>query len=375
MKLSRKLFLSYLFVVAVGLLVVTISTAFVAPITFTEHLGHMGLGAQRGMMPDRLADINAQIETNFRASVDDALLRAGLAAIMAAAVVSWLVSQQITNPLRALVRLSQRIAGGQYQERLEITSHDELAELVQSFNHMAEALDHTESIRRELMADVTHELKTPLASIKGYMEGLQDGVVPANVETFQLIHREASRLQRLVEDLQELSRVEAGEMPIHLQTTDPCPIVEAAVERMRPQFNEKGIELTAQRSDSLPAVYADPDRIGQVITNLLGNALQNTSAGGHVEVILSPNHDCVRFAIKDSGIGLAPENLERIFQRFYRVDKSRARSSGGSGIGLTISRHFAEAHHGRIWAESRGLGQGSVFYITLPIAENFTKTS
>ena len=375
MKLSRKLFLSYLLVVAVGLLVVTISTAFVAPVTFTEHLGHMGLGAQRGMMPDRLADINTQIETNFRASVNDALLRAGIAAILAAAVVSWLVSQQIINRLRALVSLSQRIAGGQYQERLEIKSHDELAELGQSFNQMAEALDHTEALRRELMADVTHELKTPLASIKGYMEGLQDNIFPANAETFQLIHREASRLQRLVEDLQELSRVETGEMPIHLQLSDPCHILEAAVERMRPQFSEKGIALTAQHPANLPAVRADPDRIGQVLTNLLGNALQNTPAGGHVEVILSQDHDHARFAVKDTGIGLAPENLDRIFLRFYRVDKSRARSSGGSGIGLTISRHLVEAHRGRIWAESRGLGQGSVFYVTLPIAENFTKTS
>lgn len=369
MKLSRKLFLSYLLVVLVGLLVLVISTAYVAPITFAEQMGHMGAGGQQhGMMQERLSDINTQVEATFRAAINDALLRAGIAAIVAAVLVSWFVSQQIVHPLQALVKLSQRIAGGHYQERLEATSHDELADLVHSFNQMAEALDHTEGLRQELMADVTHELKTPLTSIKGYMEGLQDGVIPANAETFQLIHREASRLQRLVQDLQELSRVEAGQVPIHMQKSDPCKMVEAAVERMRPQFVEKEIALIVELPISLPPVEADPDRISQVLINLLGNALQNTPTGGHVEINTAYKNNQLEFAVHDSGIGLAPENLERIFQRFYRVDKSRSRSSGGSGIGLTICRYLVEAHHGQIWAESPGLGQGSTFRFTLPSA-------
>lgn len=369
MKLSRKLFFSYLLVVAVGLLVLAISTAFVAPVTFAEQMGRMGSGGQqRGMYQERLADINAQVEANFRTAIIEALFRSGIAALLAAVMVSWFVSQQIVHPIRALVRLSQRIASGHYRERLESKAHDELAELVQSFNQMAEALDHTETLRHELMADVTHELKTPLASIKGYMEGLQDGVIPANEETFQLIHREASRLQRLVEDLQELSRVEAGQVPIHLQMSDPRPIVEAAIERMRPQVAEKEISLAAEVPSSIPMVKIDPDRIGQVLTNLLGNALQNTPSGGHVEISAVEKNCTVEITVRDSGIGLAPENLERIFQRFYRVDKSRSRSSGGSGIGLTICRYLVEAHQGRIWAESPGLGQGSVFRFNLPIA-------
>ena len=367
MKLSRKLFLSYLLVVLVGLLVLVISTAYVAPITFAEQMGHMGTsGQQRGMALERLSDVNTQVEANFRTAIDGALLRAGIAAIVAAVLVSWFVSQQIVHPLQALVKLSQRIAGGHYQERLEATSHDELADLVHSFNQMAEALDHSEGLRQELMADVTHELKTPLASIKGYMEGLQDGIISANAETFQLIHHEASRLQRLVQDLQELSRVEAGQIPIHRQKSDPCQIVEAAVERMRPQFAEKEIALTVEMPSPLAPVEADADRIGQVLINLLGNALQNTSSGGHVEIRIIHKNKQLEFAVHDSGIGLAPENLERIFQRFYRVDKSRSRSSGGSGIGLTISRYLVEAHQGRIWAESPGLGRGSTFFFSLP---------
>ncbi len=393
MKLSRKLFISHLLVVLIGLAVLAISTAYVAPTSFAQQMGFMGGagsggvngagaggagaagGGQRGMgmSDERQTEINAQIEASFRTAIDDALLRASIAAVVAAVVVTWLVSQQIVNPLRALVKLSQRIAGGHYQERLEATSHDELADLVHSFNQMAEALDHTETLRHELLADVTHELKTPLASIKGYMEGLQDGVIPANDETFHLIYHEAARLQRLVQDLQELSRVEAGEMPIHPQTIDPRSLVETAVERIRPQFVEKEIALTTQLPPSLPAIYADPDRVGQVLVNLLGNALQNTPGGGSVEVSLTPVGDQLQFSVRDSGIGIAPENLERIFQRFYRVDKSRARSSGGSGIGLTISRHLIEAHDGQLWAESDGPGTGSVFRFSLPTSKTLPK--
>ncbi len=382
MKLSRKLFISHLLVVLIGLAVLAISTAYVAPISFAQQMGYMGGGAgvgaagQRGlggMSGDRQTELNAQIEANFRTAIDDALLRAGIAALVAAVVVTWLVSQQIVNPLRALVKLSQRIAGGHYQERLEATSHDELAELVHSFNQMAEALDHTETLRQELLADVTHELKTPLASIKGYMEGLQDGVIPANDETFHLIYHEAARLQRLVQDLQALSRAESGQMPIHPQTIDPRSLVETAVERIRPQFGEKEIALTTQFPPSLPAINADPDRVGQVLMNLLGNALQNTPGGGSVEVSVAPVGDQLQFSVRDNGSGIAPENLERIFQRFYRVDKSRARSSGGSGIGLTISRHLIEAHHGQLWAESDGLGKGSVFHFSLPTSKTLPK--
>ena len=399
MKLSRKLFLSHLLVVLIGLAVLAVSTAYVAPISFAQQMGYMGGGAgiggvngagagaggagagangagQRGMggmSDDRQAELNAQVETNFRTAIDYALLRASIAAVVATVVVTWLVSQQIVNPLRALVKLSQRIAGGHYQERLEAKSHDELADLVHSFNQMAEALDHTETLRHELLADVTHELKTPLASIKGYMEGLQDGVIPANDETFHLIYHEAARLQRLVQDLQELSRAEAGEEPIHPQTIDPRSLVETAVERIRPQFVDQEIALTTELPASLPAVYADSDRVGQVLVNLLGNALQATPGGGHVEVSLTSADDQVQFAVRDSGIGIAPENLDRIFQRFYRVDKSRSRSSGGSGIGLTISRHLIEAHGGQLWAESDGLGKGSVFHFSLPTSKTLPK--
>jgi histidine kinase len=333
-----------------------------------------GMG-QHNMMGQQIQALDAELETSFRDAVNTALLWAGGAAVLASVVVSWVVSQQIVNPVRALVRLSKRIASGHYTERLEVRSHDEVSELIQSFNQMAGALADSEIMRQRLIADVTHELKTPLASIKGYMEGLQDGVIPASPETFQSIHREASRLQRLVQDLQELSRAESGQMELELQPNDPRLLIEAAVEHLCPQFAEKGIALCTDLPDALPYIWVDRDRTGQVLMNLLGNALQYTPADGRVSVSAARQGTFVRFSVSDTGVGLAAEDRERIFQRFYRVDKSRSRASGGSGIGLTIARYLVEAQGGEIWAESEGAGRGSTFSFTLPIAEDFTKSS
>jgi signal transduction histidine kinase len=233
---------------------------------------------------------------------------------------------------------------------------------------MAAALAATETLRQQLMADVSHELKTPLASIKGYMEGLQDGVIPPTPETFQLVHREADRLQRLVSDLQELSRAEAAQLHMALQPCNPADLVNLAVATLRPQFEDKGIALEIEMPSQTPPVRADLDRIRQVLINLLGNALQYTLPGGRVIVRATQVGSAIRFSVEDTGIGLDAADLERIFQRFYRVDKSRSRVSGGSGIGLTIARYIVETHGEHIWAESAGPGQGSTFHFTLPLA-------
>jgi histidine kinase len=244
---------------------------------------------------------------------------------------------------------------------------DELSELTHNFNRMAAALAEVESTRRQLLGDISHELKTPLSSIKGYMEGLQDGVIPASDDTFQLVYREADRLQRLVLDLQQLVRLETA---LNLQPCSAEKLVKAAVARLQPQFLDKQVSLDAHFAPELPPVMADFDRIVQVLLNVIGNALQYTPAGGYVQIETMPDDKNVRFSVCDSGIGLVPEDLERIFQRFYRVDKSRSRLTGGSGIGLTIARSIVEAHQGKIWAASAGLGAGSTFYLTLPVALN-----
>jgi histidine kinase len=232
---------------------------------------------------------------------------------------------------------------------------------------MAAQLEHIEATRRELIGTVAHELRTPLASIKGSMEGLIDGVLPAETSIFQRIYREADRLQRLVYDLQELSRVEAGAFDLNVKPVPVADLVESTVARLGYQFEEKGVVLETDISDYLPPVGADEDRIGQVMLNLVGNALQYTPAGGQVRISGRRQGAEVRVSVSDSGIGITTEHLALIFTRFYRVDKSRARAGGGSGIGLTIAKHLVEAHGGCIWAESPGPGQGSTFTFTLPV--------
>ncbi len=195
-----------------------------------------------------------------------------------------------------------------------------------------------------------------------------DGVLPAEPATYLRVQREVSRLQRLVNDLQELSRAEAGQIPIELRWVAPAELVHVAADRLRPQFEDKGVELHVEVPPHLPQVQVDPDRVIQVLINLLGNALQYTPPGGQVQIRAWQDEQAVVISVQDTGIGIPPEHLPYIFERFYRVDKSRSRAGGGSGIGLTIAKHLVEAHGGRIWAESAGAGQGTTFSFTLPLA-------
>jgi histidine kinase len=305
----------------------------------------------------------------FRAGSNEALLWAVLAASAVALIVSWVFSRGLVARLRAMTQASQRIAEGRYGERVRVAGGDELDQLAGSFNQMAERLEQTEAVRKRLIGDVAHELRTPLTAIQGSMEGLIDGVLPDGPETFEQIHAEAGRLARLVDDLQELSRVEAGAYELERRPVQLAEVAATAIKRLRSRFQEKGVTLRSSFPPDLPVVPADTDRLLQVLVNLMGNALHYTPKGGKVEVSAGVEDACLQISVRDTGIGIPSGQLERIFDRFYRVDKSRSRQAGGgSGIGLTISRHLVEAHGGRIWAESGGEGQGSTFTFTLPLA-------
>lgn len=376
--LGVKLFVSYLVVILVGILILATSAELAIPPAFQRHMSNMMGSAPTGMgMMDDLY-------TNFTRAVNEALGLAALAAVLAAVLASIMISRMVSAPVRAMMIASQRIADGHYEQRVALKGEpvdgDELAQLALSFNQMAEKLAHTEKMRRQLIADVSHELRTPLSTIKGSMEGLIDGVLPPTAETFQDIYREADRLQRLVAGLQELSRIEAlaaasdekDGSQLMLAARDIAELVQSVTQRLRPQFLEKGIDLDIDIPPSLPPVWVDGDRISQVLINLLGNALQYTPTGGTVQLhaqvdIQGIRQQWLRITIEDTGIGIPVEHLAHIFTRFYRVDKSRSRAGGGSGIGLTIAKHLVEAHDGRIWAESEGSGQGSRFIFTLPV--------
>ncbi len=362
-RLGRKLFFSYLIIILVGVVSLAVTAEFHAPSAFDRHMASM-----ETMMGGSMSGMMADLTANFRTAVNEILFVAAGIAMATAVLVSSFVTRRIVSPVQQMKTASQRIADGRYDERVQVVGEDELADLAQSFNQMAHTLAQTEERRRQLIGDVAHELRTPLSSIKSVMEGLEDGVLPAESATFHDVQHEVSRLQRLVQDLEQLSRAEAGQIILELEEANPAAFIQAAAERLRMQFDDKGVALRLEMVEDLPHVQVDTARMTQVLLNLLGNALQYTSPGGQVSVRAWANSNKAIIAVQDTGIGIPVEHLRHIFERFYRVDKSRSRTGGGSGIGLTISKHLIEAHNGRLTAASPGLNQGSTFTITLPIA-------
>ena len=373
--LGWKFFLSYLIIITVGALVLASAAELAIPASFNRHMASMG-----SMMAEMMGeaggglDAEADLFASYRAAVNQSLLLAASAAVLAAVLVSFLVSRRVVEPVRQMMAASQRVADGHYEERVLVRGTlppeemDELDQLAVTFNQMAARLERTESMRRQLIGDVAHELRTPLSTIKGSLEGLMDGMLEPDEANLQQLHREAERLQRLVADLQELSRVEAGAFELRLQPASVGDLIASAAERLGRQFEDKGVSLEVDLPPDLPSVLADEDRIGQVLLNLLGNALQYTPAGRAVRISARGAAAEVQLEIQDEGIGIPAEHLQHIFTRFYRVDPSRSRAGGGSGIGLTIAKHLVERQGGRIWAESLGAGQGSRFTFSLPVA-------
>jgi signal transduction histidine kinase len=368
--LSWKIFLTYLLVIVVGsgILVATLNLSIGSSVD--RHMMRMGPFIVEMIDGPR----NAGIGENFRMAMNDALVYAGLAAFAAGGIASLLLSRRLMAPVKSMMQASQRIAEGDYSKRVptsstsSATNQDELDQLAHSFNRMAEKLEQVETMRRQLIADVSHELRTPLTAIKGSMEALIDGVLPAERSTYESVYREADRLQRLVEDLQELSPVESGGIQLTLKPINISLLINTALKRMQPAFDEKKIKLVSELEEKNPRVMVDEDRILQVIINLLSNSLQFTPKKGVVKVSAEKNKNDLIISIKDSGIGIKPHDLEHIFERFYRADKSRSRQEGGgSGIGLTIAQSLIHAHGGRIWVESEGEGKGSVFHFSLPL--------
>ena len=372
--LGARLLLSYLVIVVVGVVVLIVASQFVLPTTFNRHMAGMGMMMGNGMMGEPgLGDPDpmTQLYSDYRSSFNEALMYAALAATLVAIILSVYLSRSVVAPVQAMSLATQRIADGHYEERVRVPGADELAQLAMRFNQMAEKLNEVEAMRRRLIGDVSHELRTPLTAIKGSMEGLMDGVLPATQETYQQIHAEAGRLNRLVDDLQELSRVEARAYELKLRPLDVSSLVRTVIKRLTPRFESKRILLELSVAQNLPPILADEDRMVQIITNLTGNALQYTPEGGRITISAKRIDNEVQISVQDSGIGIPPEHLAQIFDRFYRVDKSRSRQAGGgSGIGLTIARALVEAHGGRIWAESAGEDHGSTFSFTLPAVES-----
>ncbi len=293
------------------------------------------------------------------------ILGAGLALTAILLALAAFFSGRISKPLRQLDAAAHAMAAGNLQVRVQPGPVREVADLARSFNRMADTLEDADRQRRQLTADVAHELRTPLSIIKGRLEGIEDGVYRADPEQVAGLLDEVALLERLIEDLRLLALADAGQLALAPELVDPAGLLQDARRSFAHQAQERGVELRVEPGPALPELTADPQRIAQVLGNLVSNALRHTPAGGTVVLVAGAEPDGVLFEVRDSGVGIAPEDLPRIFDRFYRADTSRARASGGAGLGLAIARRIVEAHGGRIWATSAP-GQGTTVHFVLP---------
>jgi signal transduction histidine kinase len=291
----------------------------------------------------------------------------GLVAVAIAVGITFFLSRHILSPVKALTSAAERLGQGDFSQRVNIKDKGEFGELAQTFNSMVGDLERAEKLRQNMVADIAHELRTPLSNIQGYLEALRDGVIKPDAKTIRSLHEEASLLSQLVNDLQELNLAEAGELKLARQTEDIGDLVRQAVAAVEAQAKAKGLLLAVDLPDKLPLVNIDGRRIGEVLRNLLENALAHTGQGGSITVTGKQMDNWVEVSVTDTGEGIPAKELPNIFERFYRVDKSRTRATGGSGLGLTIVKRLVEAHGGQIEVQSK-LGKGSRFAFTIPIA-------
>ena len=305
-------------------------------------------------------------ESAFLRQVSQTIVPVGLAACAVAILLGLFLTWQLTGPLRKLKTAAQGIAGGDLSQRVDIKSKDEIGALGQAFDHMAQSLERAEKLRRNMVADVAHELRTPLSVMRGHLEAIVDGVFEPTKENIASIHKEALLLSRLVDDLQELALAEAGKLEIGQEPTDLTSLIERTVARVAPQAEKSETTVVKDLPANLPLVSIDSQRIDQVLFNLLDNALRCSPAGGIVTVKAWKRDKAVQVDVADQGPGLAPDELSMVFERFYRGDKTRSRATGGAGLGLAIVKQLVEAHGGEVWAESAP-GEGATFSFTLPV--------
>ncbi|WP_243028636.1 sensor histidine kinase [Thermus albus] len=370
MRLFAKLFLSHLLVALLALFLFFLLAEALAPSFYRGHVERMyhALSMMGGLMMGEA--LRRDLEEGLRSTLTAALLAALPLSVAGAALSASFASLRFSRAARLLSEGSRRMAQGEYRVRLPLLEQDELGELALHFNRLAEALEKVEQSRVELIGTVAHELRTPLSALQAYAEALADGVVEPE-KAAERIRQEVKAMSRLVRDLSLVSQVESKAVELHPKPLDPLGLLEQVTERFRPAFQAKGVALEVVALGPLPRVWADGERALQVLSNLLANALRHTPVGGRVRLRAEPAGHAVVFSVEDTGPGIPEEHLPRIFERFYRIDPSRSRQDGGTGVGLTIAKGLVEAMGGRIWVESRS-GQGSVFRFTLPLYTGLT---
>jgi two-component system, OmpR family, sensor histidine kinase BaeS len=318
-------------------------------------------------MADRQVIMFGQAEQKF---IDDSQRSLGIAAFVAVAIaiaLGFIMSKLITRPMQQLAFSARKIASGDLTQRVQHKSDDEVGEVSNAFNSMAEQLEKKEKSRKQLLADVAHELRNPLSIVQGNLEAWLDGVIKPTPEQIASVYDETVLLNRLISDLRELSLAEAGQLKLHVETTELKDIINAEVTGFQARCQEKSISLVSEVIDGLPAINVDRDRIRQVLHNLLENALRYTPAEGSIIVKADLDENRQIFvSVSDSGSGIDKADLPYVFDHFYKADKSRQRGYGGAGIGLALVKKYVELHGGKVYVESE-IGKGSVFHFTVPV--------
>ncbi len=303
-------------------------------------------------------------EEQFLARINQALFYATLGATAIALFLGVLLARTLTHPLRELTSATRAMAKGELKQQVPVRSRDELGELAAAFNQMSADLARANELRRQMAADIAHDLRTPLSVIKGYTEALHDGVLPPTPDTFQTIHQEAEHLSLLVGDLRTLSLADAGELTLTRQIVHPQELLERIAAAHLPRAQQLGIALQITTQANMPSIHIDPERMAQVLGNLISNALRYTPTGGQISLAATQQGSSVLLTVQDNGVGIAPDELPRIFDRFYRGDEARQANEGESGLGLAIAKSLVELHGGMITVES-ALGEGTTFTIFL----------
>lgn len=359
--LAGRLLLAQTLVLLTGSLTAWLIAAVVGPTLFHSHLTRADVGAT----PAQILHTERAYQSANAISLSVALLTA-LAVAMA---VNVYMARRIGRSVASIADAASDVAGGRFDVRVPSPRLGaEFDALVSGFNQMADRLGSVELTRRRLLADLGHEMRTPVATLDAYLEALEDGVATLDAATTELLRAQTRRLARLSEDIGTVSRAEEGQVQLDLRTVQPAALVSAAVGSVAEAYETKGVQILTDVAAGLPQLSLDPERIGQVLGNVLDNALRHTPAGGTVTISATSSRRTggVALSVADSGEGIPAEHLAHVFERFYRVDTARDRAHGGSGIGLAIAKAFVEAHGGQLTATSPGTGQGSTFRILLP---------
>lgn len=317
-----------------------------------------------------MADVMGPSEQTFLASVHHSLIWVGLAILAVGLAASYALARSITVPLRNLSQAAEQIAQGNFEQTVPIESKDEVGHLATIFNRMAAVLATNTNLRRQLLANIAHELRTPLAVIQGHLEGMIDGVIEPSKEQLSSLHEEAIRLNRLIKELRDLSLAEVRQLALEKSSTDINQLINRVVTMLRPMADEKKIIVRCFLVEDVPDLTVDNDRMNQVFYNILVNAIRYSPVNSEVQVTTSLEEketgQWLTVSIKDNGPGIAAEDVPYVFDHFYRGDKSRDRKSGGSGLGLAIVKQLVEIHGGQVAVNSQ-VGKGSIFEVLLPL--------